>query len=259
MTTQTNDGQPPGHPPQVDFGFQEVDRDRKTGLVRDLFAGVANRYDVMNDAMSLGVHRRWKDAMVDWLAPRRGMQILDLAGGTGDIAQRILNRTHGDAHVTICDLTAEMIARGQTRKDLQRYTESIHWTCGDGAKLPFADQSFDACTIAFGLRNVTDRDAVLTEAFRVLRLGGRFLCLEFSQVRPPAMAQLYDLWSFRVIPQLGAAIARDRAAYQYLVESIRRFPNQAELAAAMARHGFSLVEWRDLTFGVVALHSGWRV
>ncbi len=242
----------------VDFGFREVPRDAKPGLVRDLFSGVANRYDLMNDAMSVGVHRIWKNAMVDWLAPRPGSRILDLAGGTGDIAFRVLERTRGAAEVTVCDLAEAMIRKGRERKAAGQFDSSLGWVCGDGARLPFADRSFDACTVAFGLRNVADLPLVLSEVYRTLRPGGRFLSLEFSRVHPPVISDAYDAWSFRVIPLLGARVARDRAAYRYLVESIRRFPNQKRFANLICEAGFTRVNWRNLSFGIVALHSGWR-
>ena len=241
-------------PPQADFGYRKVALDAKPGLVRDLFAGVAGNYDVMNDAMSFGLHRLWKDAMVDWLAPRPGMRVLDLAGGTGDVAFRILDRTRGGAEVTVCDLTEEMLQQGRRRRGGEP-----GWVCGDGAALPFGDAQFDACTVAFGLRNMADLEAVLREAFRILRVGGRFLCLEFGRVHPPAAAALYDAWSFGAIPRIGAVIARDREAYRYLVESIRRFPSQECLAGAMREAGFGRVTWRNLALGVAALHSGWRI
>ena len=244
---------------EVDFGFRRVRKDEKPGLVRDVFTSVAGRYDLMNDVMSLGVHRLWKDAMADWLAPRAGMRILDLAGGTGDIAFRLLDRSGGEADVTICDLAEAMIRKGRSRRESGSYEGALHWICGDGTSLPFPDKAFDAVTIAFGLRNVADIRAVLRESFRVLRVNGRFLCLEFSHVNSVGAARLYDAWSFEAIPRLGSVIARDRDAYRYLVESIRRFPDQETLAEFMTAEGFSRVKWRDLSLGIAALHSGWRV
>lgn len=243
--------------PETDFGFRRVPLEDKPGLVRDLFAGVSDRYDLMNDLMSFRAHRLWKDAMVDWLAPRAGMRFLDLAGGTGDIAARIVDRTRGHAEVSVCDLTEVMLQRGRDRRGLRR--RPVHWVCGDGAKLPFADGSFDACTIAFGLRNTADPERVLSEIFRTLRPGGRMLCLEFSQPHPPLVAAIYNRWSMAVIPRLGAAVASDRDAYQYLVESIRKFPDAQHLAEMMTGAGFDRVDWRPLAFGVAALHSGWRL
>lgn len=244
---------------RVDFGARDVPRADKPQLVRNLFAGVADRYDTMNDIMSLRAHRLWKDAMVDWLAPRKGMRVLDLAGGTGDIALRIAERTRGGARVTIGDLTDAMLRKGQTRKELTAWKDSLDWVCADGAGLPFPDCSFDCCTIAFGLRNVADREAVLRESYRTLRIGGRFLCLEFSRPHPPLVASAYDTWSFQAIPRIGAAVARDRDAYRYLVESIRRFPDQKQLATLLSGSGFKQVSWRNLSFGIAALHSGWRL
>ena len=259
MTTDPRAAADAGGDDSVDFGFRSVRRGEKRGLVRDLFAGVSGRYDLMNDLMSFRAHRLWKDAMVDRLAPRRRMSVLDLAGGTGDIAFRILARTRGNAEVTICDLTEEMLSRGRGRRAARTFPGQPRWICADGARLPFPDRTFDACTIAFGLRNVADPDAVLREAFRVLRAGGRFLCLEFSRVDNALAAGVYDAWSFGAIPRIGAAVTRDREAYQYLVESIRRFPPQEDLAEAMRAAGFDLVDWRNFSLGVVALHSGWRV
>ena len=244
---------------EVDFGFRRVHRDEKPDLVRGVFTNVASRYDVMNDVMSLGVHRLWKDAMADWLAPRAGMRILDLAGGTGDIAFRILDRTSGEAEVIICDMAEAMLLKGRSRREAGSYGGALRWVCGDGAVLPFPDKTFDAVTIAFGLRNVADIRTVLREACRVLRVNGRFLCLEFSRVNSAGIARLYDAWSFEAIPRIGSVIARDRDSYQYLVESIRRFPDQETLGELMVAEGFSLVKWRDLSLGVVALHSGWRI
>ena len=244
---------------EVDFGFRRVPLDEKPGLVRGVFSSVAGRYDLMNDAMSLGVHRLWKEAMADWLSPRPGMRVLDLAGGTGDIAFRILDRTSGESEVIVCDLSEAMLGRGRMRREAGSFEGVLRWVCGDGAALPFPDRSFDAVTIAFGLRNVADIRAVLRESRRVLRVNGRFLCLEFSRVNSPGLARLYDTWSFGAIPRIGSIIARDRDAYQYLVESIRRFPDQRTLADLMAAEGFSLVKWRDLSLGIAALHSGWRI
>ena len=245
--------------PETDFGFRRVARDEKPELVRGVFTRVADRYDVMNDAMSLGIHRLWKDAMTDWLAPRPGMRVLDLAGGTGDIAFRILDRTQGRAEVTVCDMADAMLLRGRARREAASHAGNLHWVCGDGGGLPFPDRHFDAVTIAFGLRNVADIPGVLGECRRVLRLQGRFLCLEFSRVQTETLSRLYDAWSFGVIPRLGAVIARDRDSYRYLVESIRRFPDQESLAELLSGEGFGRVRWRDLSLGIAALHSGWRV
>ena len=241
------------------FGFRDVAEDQKAPLVQGVFESVARKYDVMNDAMSAGVHRLWKNAMIDWLAPRRGLRLLDVAGGTGDIAFRVLERTQGDAEVTVCDLTEGMLHAGRGRAEAGKHASQLTWVCGDAMRLPFPDASFDAYTIAFGIRNVTRVDEALAEAHRVLRPGGRFMCLEFSKVNTPGLDRLYDLYSFNVIPQLGQMIAGDRDSYQYLVESIRRFPDQDSFARMIREAGFSRVAYRNMTFGVAALHSGWKV
>ncbi len=242
----------------TDFGFRVVDEGEKAGLVRDVFSRVAPKYDLMNDVMSLGIHRSWKNAMIDWLAPRPEQRLLDLAGGTGDIAFRFLKRAP-DARATVLDLTEAMLAAGRERSEAEDFGSRLDWVAGDATQLPFATGTFDACTAAFGLRNVTRMEDALAEAFRVLRRGGRFLMLEFSRVQSPALRQLYDIYSFRVIPALGAAIANDRDSYSYLVESIRRFPDQEALAEMIRAAGFEQVDYRCLSMGVVALHSGWKL
>jgi demethylmenaquinone methyltransferase/2-methoxy-6-polyprenyl-1,4-benzoquinol methylase len=242
----------------ADFGFEEVPEDQKAGLVRAVFDSVAPRYDLMNDLMSLGVHRLWKAALVDWLRPRDGMRLLDVAGGTGDIALRCLARAPGMA-VTICDINQAMLDTGRRRAVDRGILTGIDWVAGDAEALPMGDRSADAYTIAFGLRNVTGIDTALAEARRVLRPGGRFLCLEFSQVSIPWLESLYETYSFRWLPELGARVAGDREAYRYLVESIRRFPAQDELAARMAAAGLDLVRYRNLSGGIAAIHSAWRV
>jgi len=245
-------------PRETHFGFETIPEEAKAGRVHGVFQSVAARYDLMNDLMSGGVHRLWKAAMIDWLAPRPGMSVLDLAGGTGDIAFRVLDRVGGQAHVTVCDMTEAMLEEGRRRAET-RHGDAIDWVVGDAMALPFADRSFDALTIAFGIRNVTRIEDALSEARRVLRPGGRFLCLEFSQVGVPALQWLYDRYSFAVIPALGQAVTGDRASYQYLVESIRRFPDQERFAGLMREAGLERVAWRGLSFGVAALHSGWRL
>ncbi len=239
------------------FGYETIPEAEKAERVHGVFTSVARRYDLMNDLMSAGVHRAWKAAMVSWLAPRPGMAVLDVAGGTGDIAFRILER-QPEATVTVLDLTEAMLAEGARRAD-ERRLAGIDWVCGDAMALPFPDRSFDAYTIAFGIRNVTRIADALAEARRVLRPGGRFLCLEFSRPGPAAVRALYDRYSFGVIPALGRAVTGDRASYQYLVESIRRFPDQESFAEMIRAAGFARVAHRDLTFGVAALHSGWRL
>jgi demethylmenaquinone methyltransferase/2-methoxy-6-polyprenyl-1,4-benzoquinol methylase len=227
-------------------------------MVHGVFSSVASRYDLMNDLMSAGIHRLWKDAMIAWLAPRPGMHLLDVAGGTGDIAFRFLRRVGGEGRVTVCDMTQAMLDEGAERAAKQGI-DGIEWVCGDAMALPFEDRSFDAYTIAFGIRNVTRIEQALSEAYRVLRPGGRFLCLEFSQLPNSALQWLYDRYSFNVIPPMGQAVTGDRDSYQYLVESIRRFPEQERFAEMIRAAGFAQVKYRNLTMGVAALHSGWRL
>ena len=240
------------------FGFQTVPEAEKAGRVHGVFSSVAARYDLMNDLMSAGVHRLWKDAVIDWLAPRPGMALLDVAGGTGDISFRFLERIGGDGHATVCDMTQAMLDEG-ARRAQDRGIGNVDWVCGDAMALPFPDHSFDAYTIAFGIRNVTRVEAALAEAYRVLKPGGRFLCLEFSQIPNPGLQWVYDRYSFKIIPPMGQAVTGDRDSYQYLVESIRRFPDQDTFAAMIRDAGFGQVKYRNMSMGVVALHSGWRL
>ncbi len=240
------------------FGFQEVAEDEKAGLVHGVFSRVASRYDVMNDLMSAGVHRLWKAAMLDWLAPRPGQRLLDVAGGTGDIAFRFLRRAP-DARATVLDMTEEMLVEGQRRAEAEKLADRLSWVVGDAMALPFEDESFDVYTISFGIRNVTRIEDALAEAFRVLKPGGRLMVLEFSQLPNPGLQWAYDRYSFSVIPALGQIVAKDRESYQYLVESIRRFPDQESFAAMIRAAGFEQVRYRNLTMGVAALHSGWKL
>ncbi|MHA1567215.1 MAG: bifunctional demethylmenaquinone methyltransferase/2-methoxy-6-polyprenyl-1,4-benzoquinol methylase UbiE [Alphaproteobacteria bacterium] len=241
------------------FGFEDIPAAQKAGQVQAVFASVARRYDLMNDLMSGGVHRLWKTAMLNWLAPRPGSHLLDVAGGTGDIALRYLDRVDGAAKVTVCDLSPEMIAVGQDRAtDLGRLQE-IDWVCGNGEALPLADRSVDVYTIAFGLRNVTYIDKVLAEARRVLKPTGRFMCLEFSHVALPLLGEIYDRYSFSVLPRLGKLVAGDSDSYRYLAESIRRFPAQEALAEMMVTAGLGQVSVRNLSGGIAAMHSAWRI
>jgi len=243
------------------FGFRDVPETDKEGLVRQVFSSVAHRYDMMNDLMSGGVHRFWKDAMVEWLNPQPGMTVLDVAGGTGDIAFRIANaaRAHGgEAEIVVCDINAEMLGEGVARAKAAG-ENAIEWVCGDAERLPIPDSSMDAFTIAFGIRNVTHIDAALREARRVLKPGGRFLCLEFSRVEAPGLDVLYERYSFSVLPRLGELVAKDGEAYRYLVESIRKFPPQAAFAKMIERAGLSRVKVRNLTGGIAAMHSAWRI
>jgi demethylmenaquinone methyltransferase/2-methoxy-6-polyprenyl-1,4-benzoquinol methylase len=250
------DPAPEGGP--THFGYETIPAVEKAGRVRGVFRSVAGRYDLMNDLMSGGLHRLWKDAAVDWLAPRPGLRLLDVAGGTGDVAFRVLARAPG-ARATVLDLTEAMLAEGRRRAEARAWGDRLDWVAGDAMRLPFADASFDATTIAFGIRNVTDPAAALREAHRVLRHGGRLLVLEFSRVDPPALARLYDVYSFGVIPRLGAAVTGDRASYQYLVESIRRFPDQEAFLRMIREAGFGRASFRNLSLGVACLHSAWKV
>ena len=243
---------------ETHFGFRTVPEDQKAGLVHGVFSRVASRYDLMNDLMSGGVHRLWKTAMMDWLAPRDGQHLLDVAGGTGDIAFRFLDRAPG-GRVTVCDMTESMLVEGRKRAEATRLADRLAWVAGDAMRLPFADASFDRYTISFGIRNVTRIPDALGEAWRVLRPGGRLMVLEFSRVPVPALQWLYDRYSFNVIPAMGAVVAGDRDSYQYLVESIRRFPDQEAFAAMIRQAGFGRVQYRNLSMGIAALHSGWKI
>ncbi len=240
------------------FGFKTVDEDQKAGLVHGVFSNVASKYDVMNDAMSLGIHRLWKDAMMDWLAPRSGQRLLDVAGGTGDISFRFLDRAPA-ATATVLDLTESMLVEGRKRAEADARADRIDWVVGDAMALPFEANVFDVYTISFGIRNVTRIEDALSEAYRVLRPGGRLMVLEFSQIPNDLMQKVYDLYSFNIIPRLGQAIANDRDSYQYLVESIRRFPDQETFAGMIRTAGFGNVKYRNLSMGIAALHSGWKL
>jgi demethylmenaquinone methyltransferase / 2-methoxy-6-polyprenyl-1,4-benzoquinol methylase len=247
-----------GSKSMVPFGFRDVDPNAKPALVRRIFSSVASRYDLMNDLMSFAVHRLWKDEFVAWLDPRPGWAVLDVAGGTGDIAMRIdsrIRRRGGAGAITVCDVSLAMLEQGMSRPGAER----LDWLCGDAEQLPVADASQEAYTIAFGIRNCTHLDRVLKEAHRVLKPGGRFLCLEFSRLTVPGIDALYDLYSFSVLPRLGEVVAGDGAAYRYLAESIRRFPSQKAFAAAIAGAGFGQVKFRNLSGGIAAMHSGWKL
>ena len=224
--------------------------------MRDVFDSVATRYDLMNDLMSGGIHRFWKAAMIDWLNPRPGMTLLDVGGGTGDIAFRFRDR--GGGPVIVCDVNAPMLAQGRDRGIDRGFVREIAWICGDAERLPIADSSVDAYATAFCLRNVTHVDRALKEARRVLKPGGRFLCLEFSRVAVPVLDRLYDTYSFSVLPLLGRFVAGNAEAYRYLAESIRRFPSQERFAGMITDAGLSLVKYRNLSGGIVAMHSAWR-
>jgi len=244
------------------FGFRQVAADARQGLVNDVFATVAGRYDLMNDLMSGGLHRLWKDDLVSWLAPpksARRFDLIDVAGGTGDIAQRVLQAGGPGCTGVLCDINPAMLEVGRKRLSAAGLGGRIAFAIGNAEALPFPDKSFDAYTIAFGIRNVTHIDKALSEAFRVLKTGGRFLCLEFSACEVPLLDRLYDFHSFEVIPRLGALAAGSAEPYRYLVESIRKFPRQEPFADLVRAAGFARVSFRNLTGGIAALHSGWRI
>lgn len=239
------------------FGFQRVPVTEKVERVRGVFSSVAESYDLMNDLMSGGMHRLWKDRFVSQVRAGANAAILDLAGGTGDIAVRLKAKT--GASVTVCDINHAMLNTGRARQFDRGQSHGLRWVCGNAEHLPVPDGSLDVITIAFGLRNVTDIDQALRDAYRALKPGGQFLCLEFSKVGIPLLAKLYDAYSFHVIPKIGELVAKDRASYQYLVESIRMFPAQTELVRRMEQAGFARVRYTNLSFGAVAIHQGWRI
>lgn len=241
------------------FGFSEVPEAEKAGRVRGVFTSVASKYDVMNDAMSMGIHRLWKDAMMDWLAPRPRQYLLDMAGGTGDIAFRFLDRAGGGSSACVLDLTEPMLIEGRKRAEAAAMADRLDWVVGDAMALPFLDNTFDVYTVSFGIRNVTRPEIALAEAFRVLRPGGRLMVLEFSQIPNDLMQKVYDLYSFNIIPRMGQAIAGDRDSYQYLVESIRRFPDQETFLGMIRDAGFEQAKYRNLSMGIACLHSGWKL
>ena len=240
------------------FGFETVPEAEKAKKVQGVFISVASKYDVMNDVMSLGVHRIWKEAMMDWLAPRPSQKLLDVAGGTGDISFKFLKRA-GFGHATVLDITENMLIEGRKRAEANKVLDSLNWVVGDAMALPFADNSFDVYTISFGIRNVTRPQEALNEAFRVLRPGGRLMVLEFSQIPVPLAQKAYDFYSFNVIPRMGKLIANDRDSYQYLIESIRKFPNQETFLSMVRQAGFENANYRNLSLGISALHSGWKI
>jgi demethylmenaquinone methyltransferase/2-methoxy-6-polyprenyl-1,4-benzoquinol methylase len=240
---------------QVNFGDEVVSRDEKTRRVGQVFSSVARRYDLMNDLMSGGMHRRWKDRLVDRVKPRPGEQVLDMAGGTGDVAFRMARR---GAHVTVADINPDMLAVGMERAE-ERGLEGLAWKQENAESLSFEDSSFDAFTIAFGIRNVTDIPAALTETHRVLRHGGRFFCLEFSTSEWPGFADVYELYAGRLIPRIGKAVAGDEDSYRYLVESIRRFPKAEQFRRMIADAGFAQAKVETIFGGLVCIHSGWKI
>jgi len=247
---------------ETHFGEQTVPLADKQGLVDDVFHSVAKRYDLMNDLMSGGLHRAWKDALVTAVNPPRSdkkFALLDLAGGTGDVAIRVVEAGGPGTRVTVCDINAEMLAVGAERAAARGHDGAVTFEQGNAEQLPYPDRSFDCVTIAFGIRNVPRIERALSEAQRVLRIGGRFLCLEFSSVDVPGLDKLYELYSFQVIPRIGQAVTGDREAYQYLVESIRKFPKPKAFASMIEATGFRRVSFKAMTGGVVALHSGWKL
>ncbi|MEZ5710433.1 MAG: class I SAM-dependent methyltransferase [Blastomonas sp.] len=239
----------------VPFGYQDIDADEKAGRVGGIFSSVATRYDIMNDAMSGGMHRLWKDRFVRRVKPQPGEDILDMAGGTGDIAFRMVR---SGANVTVADINQDMLDVGIERA-VERGEDRLVWSCQDAEQLNFPDRSFNAYTIAFGIRNVTHIDRALAEAHRVLRYGGRFYCLEFSTTQWPGFGEIYDAYSHRIVPKIGQAIAGDADSYRYLIESIRRFPKMPEFEAMIRKAGFARTRVEPIMGGLVAIHSGWKV
>ena len=247
---------------QSSFGFEDIDSAKRQQRVNDVFSRVADRYDLMNDLMSGGLHRLWKRDLISWLSPPRDDQpftLLDVAGGTADIALRCLDVAGTGSRAIVCDISLEMLNAGRDKIAAANRQDQVALVQGNAETLPFPDRSLDAYSIAFGIRNVTHIDKALAEAFRVLKPGGRFLCLEFSEVQVAGLDDLYDLYSMKVIPELGQWAAGDRASYQYLVESIRKFPDQERFKKLIEQAGFAQVKYRNLTGGIAAMHSGWRV
>jgi demethylmenaquinone methyltransferase/2-methoxy-6-polyprenyl-1,4-benzoquinol methylase len=247
---------------ETDFGFRRVPLEQKQALVDDVFHKVARRYDLMNDLMSGGLHRAWKDALISRLRPprnERSFELLDLAGGTGDVAFRALAVGGAGMRATVVDVNGDMLAVGRERAEKRGLGERVEFVKANAENLPFPEKRFDAATIAFGIRNVPRIEIALGEILRVLKPGGRFLCLEFSSTDMPGLDTLYDLYSFRLIPEIGRLVAGDAEPYRYLVESIRRFPPPEDFAAMIRKAGFSRVQWTAMSGGIVALHSGWRL
>lgn len=245
------------------FGYRKIDDGAKQPLVDEVFHKVAGRYDLMNDLMSGGMHRLWKDALVNTLAPPRRSgtrwRALDVAGGTGDIAFGIVEASNRNVRTTVLDINASMLEVGRQRAEKRGLAEYVDFVEADAQQLPFEASTFDAYTIATGIRNVPHIDQALCEAYRVLKRGGRFLCLEFSEVGMPVLDRLYDEWSMKVIPPLGKAVTGDDAPYRYLVESIRKFPSQPKFAGMIRDAGFSRVDWTDYSGGIATIHSGWKL
>ena len=247
---------------ETSFGFSDVEKGKKQPLVNEVFHSVAGRYDLMNDLMSAGMHRLWKDAMVSSIAPpksARSWKSLDVAGGTGDIAFRLVERGGPNVHTTVFDINSSMLEVGEERAAKRGLSDKLTFVEGNAEVLPFEDNSFDAYTIAFGIRNVPQMEKAIAEAFRVLKYGGKFVCLEFSEVDVPMLDRFYEQWSMHAIPRIGKAVTGDGESYQYLVESIAKFPDQEKFAAAIRGQGFENVSWRNFTGGIVAMHSGWKL
>jgi demethylmenaquinone methyltransferase / 2-methoxy-6-polyprenyl-1,4-benzoquinol methylase len=245
----------------VSFGFRDVPEGERQGLVNDIFSAVAGRYDLMNDLMSGGLHRLWKDDVIAWLAPPKSAQrfrLLDVAGGTGDLTERFLKAGGPGCSATLFDINPEMMAAGRKRLSDAGLSDRVEFVIGNAEALPLPDRSFEAYTVGFGIRNVTHIDKALSEAYRVLKTGGRFLCLEFSNCEMPLLDRVYDFHSFEVLPRLGALAAGNAEAYRYLAESIRKFPKQEAFAEMIHAAGFSRVAYRNLMGGIAAIHSGWR-
>ena len=244
----------------TNFGFQKVKEEEKEPKVQNVFSNVADKYDIMNDVMSFGLHRRWKDRFIDKIDGFDGKRLLDLAGGTGDIAKRFIDR--GGASAVVCDLNQSMLDKGKffiEEKFNKKHLRNIEWVCANVENVPFQEDSFDYCTISFGIRNVTHVDKVLKEALRVLKPGGKFLCLEFSKVEREMISKIYDFYSFKIIPKIGKVVSHSEDSYQYLVESIEQFYPAWELAKMMEDTGYYSVKFEKLLFGIVAIHSGYKI
>ena len=238
----------------IDFGYKIVKKKDKQNLVNSVFNSVADKYDLMNDITSFGIHREWKNNLINWMAPQKNQKLADIAGGTGDIARKFLNNGGHSAYVI--DINEEMIKSGKVNK---KNLKDIKWLVASAEDIPIDDNTFERATMGFGLRNVTNRAQALKEVYRILKPGGRFICLEFSHVENELIEEIYNFWSFKCMPYIGEKVAGDRSAYTYLVESIRQFPTQPELSEMFSEVGFSRVKYRNLSNGIVSLHSGWKL
>ena len=238
----------------IDFGNKKVKKTEKQTLVNNVFNSVADKYDLMNDLTSLGIHRLWKDSLINWLAPQPYQKLADIAGGTGDISVKFLLAGGCSAH--IIDINKEMITKGKFKNS---NNNNLSWTIASAENLPMADNSYERASMGFGLRNITNRVLALKEVYRILKPGGRFICLEFSHVENSLLKKIYDVWSFEFMPRIGQKITGDKEAYNYLVESIRQFPSQPELTQMFSEAGFSRIKYRNLSNGIVTLHSGWKL